>query len=122
MKNKLLALEKAAGTEKIKGFLKKLEKETDMARFDEIMQEIFDEEYNKQQEFEETIKKDIVEKGFDYKTNADFFTEDKIKAFADGENELKDFEHEQYQGDEEEEETEWWFCDRKLITRLQKSY
>ena len=86
LKHKIDVIEKIAGTEKIKELIEDLEKEFDPKKFDEKMNQIFNEEYYGINDKEEDIKRVIEEKSFDYKTNKNIPDKEKLKKLEELEN------------------------------------
>jgi protein KRI1 len=128
-KNKLAAIVKVAGTNKIKEILEELENEFDSKKFDEKMNKIFNEEYYKTKDRDEDIREVIEEKSFDYKTNKNILDKDKLRELDELEYKIEgDFEgnkedeennyiEEDYQDgynendNQDESQNEWFYCD-----------
>lgn len=125
---KIEYLEKVAGTDKVKLLVDNIEDDFEPEKFDELMHKVFDEDYFKNQEFEETIKEVIEEKSFDYKTNKELPTKEKLKKIEEQENEFNEDDNkqkkknteeedqrnenkEQGYDDDQSEDNEWFYCD-----------
>lgn len=120
IKNKLEAIERIAGTEKIKEIVDELEDEFDSEKFDEKMNKIFNKEYYEGVERDDNIKEDIDEKGVDYKNVGD---QEEENGDDNIDYNIEDEEGEDEYGDNEGE-NQWFYCDqcRKAIKENKIKY
>lgn len=87
LKSKLEALQKIAGTDKIKELADELENDFDADNFDKIMSKIYNDEYYQTFDKEEDINDVIEEKMFDYKTDKSIPDKEKLLELERLENE-----------------------------------
>ncbi len=107
IKKKIEAIEKIAGTDKIKEIVAELENEFDAEKFDEKMNQIFNEEYYGVKDKEEDIKNVIEEKTCDYKTSID----EDLEELENLEKDEEENYAEENDFDINNTENEWFYCD-----------
>lgn len=106
---KIEAIEKIAGTDKIKEIVDELENEFDPESFDKKMNKIFNDEYYEIYDKEEDIKEVIEEKSFDYKTNKGIPTKEDLKKLEQDDQDLE--ERGEHPEPDTNQESEWFYCD-----------
>jgi protein KRI1 len=121
LKKKIDLIGKIAGTDKIKAIAEELENEFDADKFDEKMNEIFNQEYYEGKDKGEDIEQVIEEKSFDYKTNKDILNKSQLEKLAEIEEEGWKYDEENINDEENlideenlndiNDENEWFYCD-----------
>jgi protein KRI1 len=116
LKKKIDLIGKIAGTDKIKAIAEELENEFDADKFDEKMNQIFNQEYYEGVDKGEDLNQVIEEKSFDYKTDKDILNKDQLMKLAEIEEEGWKYDDENFNNVEGEDfqdefENEWFYCD-----------
>jgi protein KRI1 len=103
LKEKLEKIERVAGTEKIKEIADALEGEFDMAKFDEVMNKVFDDEYYGEKEGDDEIQQ-VIEEKEEEDQQANYNINNYEEEAGEG-------DYNEYNEDAGSEENEWFYCD-----------